>query len=91
MPFSDHSAVLLKCPIPKPLPRGPGRRKCNVSIWSDDTLSLLLGTSGHLGICIRVPLILCSPGGTVARRNLRVLSLVIAHVKLVYPSNAAHC
>ena len=36
-PFSDHSAVLLKCPIPEPLPQGPGRRKFNTSILSDDT------------------------------------------------------
>ena len=36
-PFSDHSAVLLKCPIPEPLPRGPGRWKFNISILSDDT------------------------------------------------------
>lgn len=34
-PFSDHSAVLLKCPIPEPLPRGPGRWKFNVKILSD--------------------------------------------------------
>lgn len=34
-PFSDHSAVLLKCPIPEPLPHGPGRWKFNVKILSD--------------------------------------------------------
>ena len=34
-PFSDHSAVLLECPIPEPLPRGPGRWKLNVSILKD--------------------------------------------------------
>lgn len=34
-PFSDHSAVLLKCPIPEPLPRGPGRWRLNISILSD--------------------------------------------------------
>ena len=36
-PFSDHSAVLLKCPIPEPLPRGPGRWRLNISILSDVT------------------------------------------------------
>ena len=35
-PFSDHSAVLLKCPIPEPLPRGPGCCKFNASILSDE-------------------------------------------------------
>ena len=35
-PFSDHSPVLLKCPIPEPLPRGPGRWKFDTSILSDD-------------------------------------------------------
>ena len=35
-PFSDHSPVLVKCPIPEPLPRGPGRWKFNTSILSDD-------------------------------------------------------
>ena len=34
-PYSDHSAVLLDCPIPSPLPRGPGRWKLNVSILSN--------------------------------------------------------
>ena len=34
-PYSDHSAVLLNCPIPSPLPRGPGRWKLNVSILSN--------------------------------------------------------
>ena len=38
-PFSDHSAVLLKCPIPEPLSRGPGRWKRNVSILSDVSFS----------------------------------------------------
>ena len=35
-PFSDHSAVLLKCPIPELLSRGPGRWRLNISILSDD-------------------------------------------------------
>ena len=34
-PYSDHSAVLFECPIPSPLPRGPGRWKLNVSILKD--------------------------------------------------------
>lgn len=34
-PFLDHSAILLKCPIPEPLPRGPGRWRLNISILSD--------------------------------------------------------
>ena len=31
-PYSDHCAVLFKCAIPSPLPRGPGRWKLNTSI-----------------------------------------------------------
>ena len=34
-PYSDHSAVLLVCPIPTPLPRGPGRWKMNISILKE--------------------------------------------------------
>ena len=39
-PFSDHCAVLLNCPVPEPLPRGPGRWKLNASILSDDAFVL---------------------------------------------------
>ena len=34
-PYSDHAAVLFVCPIPVPLPRGPGRWKFNVSLLKD--------------------------------------------------------
>ncbi len=34
-PYSDHSAVVLECVIPDPIPRGPGRWKLNTSILSD--------------------------------------------------------
>lgn len=34
-PYSDHSAVLLVCPIPVPLPRGPGQWKFNASLLKD--------------------------------------------------------
>jgi len=34
-PYSDHCAVLLSVPIPEPTPRGPGRRKLNISILKD--------------------------------------------------------
>ena len=34
-PYSDHAAVLLVCPIPVPLPRGPGRWKFNVSLLKE--------------------------------------------------------
>ena len=34
-PFSDHCAVLLDTPIPKPIPRGPGRWKLNTFRFSD--------------------------------------------------------
>ena len=40
-PFSDHSAVLLKCPIPGLLPRGPGRWKFNTSVLSDGSFGSL--------------------------------------------------
>ena len=33
-PFSDHCAASLVCPIPEPIPRGPGCWKLNVSILS---------------------------------------------------------
>ena len=36
-PFSDHCAVSLVCPIPEPVPRGPGRWKLNTSILSDQS------------------------------------------------------
>ena len=36
-PFSDPCAVSLVCPIPEPIPRGPGRWKLNVSILSDQS------------------------------------------------------
>ena len=34
-PYSDHCAVLFKCAIPSPLPRGPGRWKLNTSILKE--------------------------------------------------------
>ena len=34
-PYSDHSAVSFVCPIPSPLPRGPGRWIFNVSLLAD--------------------------------------------------------
>ena len=37
-PFSDHAAVFLSLSPPVPIPRGPGRWKCNVSVFRDPTL-----------------------------------------------------
>ena len=37
-PYSDHSAVVLDCGVPNPLPRGPGRWKLNVSSLADPEL-----------------------------------------------------
>ena len=37
-PYSDHSAVVLHCDVPAPLPRGPGRWKLNVQILGDSEL-----------------------------------------------------
>ena len=34
-PYSDHAAVLPVCPIPVPLPRGPGQWKFNASLLKD--------------------------------------------------------
>ena len=34
-PFSDHAAVVLFFSPPVPIPRGPGRWKCNVSVLQD--------------------------------------------------------
>ena len=34
-PFSDHAAVVLSFSPPVPIPRGPGRWKCNVSVFQD--------------------------------------------------------
>ena len=41
-PFSGHSAVLLKCPTPEPLPRGPGRWKLNTSILANGDFITLI-------------------------------------------------
>lgn len=41
-PFSDHSAVLLICPIPEPLSRGPGKWKLNTSILTDEDFVLAI-------------------------------------------------
>ena len=38
VPYSDHSAVVLDCGVPDPLPRGPGRWKLNVSILAHPDL-----------------------------------------------------
>ena len=37
-PFSDHTAVVLSSSPPVPIPRGPGRWKCNVSVFQDPKL-----------------------------------------------------
>ena len=37
-PFSDHAAVHLSICPPVPIPRGPGRWKCNVSVLDDPDL-----------------------------------------------------
>ena len=37
-PFSDHAAVVLSSSPPVPIPRGPGRWKCNVSVFHDPEL-----------------------------------------------------
>ena len=37
-PFSDHAAVVLSSSPPVPIPRGPGRWKCNVSVFQDPEL-----------------------------------------------------
>ena len=35
-PFLDHSAVVLQCAIPQPIPRGLGRWKLNIAILKDN-------------------------------------------------------
>lgn len=37
-PYSDHSAVVLNCDVPAPMPRGPGHWKLNVRILGDSEL-----------------------------------------------------
>ena len=37
-PFSDHAAVVLSFSPPVPIPRGPGRWKCNVSVFQNPEL-----------------------------------------------------
>ena len=59
-PLSDHAAVVLKCVIPDPIPRGPGRWKLNCSVLSDETLR----RSGVLAKELPLPY---SGGGTLAR------------------------
>ena len=39
-PYSDHCAVSLMCPIPEPIPRGPGSWKLNVTILADDSFKV---------------------------------------------------
>lgn len=34
-PFSDHSTVVMRSPLPLPFPRGPGRWKLNIVILKD--------------------------------------------------------
>ena len=37
-PFSDHAPVVLSSSRPVPIPGGPGRWKCNVSVFQDPKL-----------------------------------------------------
>ena len=81
-PNSNHSAVVLHCDVPAPLPRGPRRWKLNAQILGDSELLAFVQTFCHIGALVRAPLFPSKLGGIGARRSLRVFASGIVNRKL---------